>query len=102
MNTAHITKKARRFTLPDRLRHPYLRASRVTAVQCTSCQQWVKPRYLRVPACVCRRCEAQGANQTWKPSAAHLERAYADVAREEAIRRAGLSGRRSGVTLAGR
>jgi hypothetical protein len=97
-------RMARRLTLPTRLRHPYLHASRVVSVQCTACLGWVKPRYLRVPAYVCKRCEAQGLNQTWKPSAAHLERAYADVRREEAARRTALRGRmsRPDVTLAGR
>jgi hypothetical protein len=86
--------------LPYRLRHPYLRRSRITAIQCLYCHQWLKPRYIRFPACVCRRCEKAGANQTWKPSRAHLERAYALAAREQAIRNAGR--RRDGVTLAGR
>lgn len=93
-----MTTRRLRFTLPDRLRHPYIRASRVTAVQCTSCRQWVKPRYLRVPACICRHCEAIGANQTWKPSAAHLKRAHEAAAREQS--RYGRT--RDDVTLAGR
>jgi len=99
-----IITKARRLTMPSMPRRHYLRKARVTAVQCTSCLQWVKPRYLRVPACVCKGCEAQGLNQTWKPSAAHLARAYADVAREEALRQAALRNRytRVDVTLAGR
>jgi hypothetical protein len=99
-----IIRRAHRFTIPERLRHPYLRQSRVVSVQCTYCRQWVKPRYLRIPAYVCKWCEAQGLNQTWKPSAAHLARAYADVAREEAARRGALQGRvsRPDVTLVGR
>ncbi len=50
--------------LPTRLR----RQSRVTAIQCGLCGQWCIPRHIRIPAIICRDCEAHGANQTWKPS----------------------------------
>jgi hypothetical protein len=29
----------------------------VTAVRCGLCGLWVKPRYLRVPSCICRDCD---------------------------------------------
>jgi hypothetical protein len=52
------------------------RRSTVTAVQCGYCRMWVKPRYIRWPAAVCRTCERSGLNQTWRPSPdrmAHLD-----------------------------
>jgi hypothetical protein len=77
----------RRFALPYRLRMSSItRSSRVTAVQCTSCRQWVKPRYLRVPACICRRCDVAGHTQTWQPTPTHLARANADATRQQAMR----------------
>jgi hypothetical protein len=60
-------------TLP-RLR----RWSTVTAVQCGYCRSWVKPRYIRWPAAICRICESQGLNHAWRPTPEHLARAYAD------------------------
>jgi ribosomal protein L37AE/L43A len=80
------------------LRH--LRRTRVTAVQCGYCQQWVKPRYIALPAWICRRCEAQGLNQTWKPSPSRLAAAR-KAAIEEQQRRHHAT-RRTTVTLAGR
>ena len=59
-------------TLP-RLR----RRSTVTAVQCGYCRSWVKPRYIRWPAAICRTCERNGLNQTWRPSPEHLATARA-------------------------
>lgn len=69
-----------------RLSLPRLRRSQVTAIQCSYCHEWVKPRYICVPAIVCRRCEKTGANQTWRPTAAHLARAKAEAAHDQAIR----------------
>lgn len=68
-------------TNPFRRRH-----TRVIAVQCGLCRQWVKPRYLRVPALICRDCEATGRHQTWTPSPAHLQRAHRDAARGDTCR----------------
>jgi hypothetical protein len=48
--------------IPTRLRHH----SRVLAVQCRTCGQWRKPRHIRIPVTVCRTCEANGLNQTWR------------------------------------
>jgi hypothetical protein len=59
-------------TLP-RLR----RRSTVTAVQCGYCRMWVKPRYIRWPAAICRTCERSGLNQIWRPPPEHLARARA-------------------------
>ncbi len=42
----------------------------VTAVQCGLCGLWVKPRYLRVPSCVCRDCDKTNHHQT-HPAPAH-------------------------------
>ncbi len=43
----------------------------VDAVQCTACGEWVRPARLRLPAMVCRDCDAAGAVQTWtRPPAA--------------------------------
>jgi hypothetical protein len=50
-------------TLPRLRRRPT-----VTAVQCGYCRSWVKPRYIRWPAAICRTCERQGLKQTWRPS----------------------------------
>ena len=50
--------------LPARLRHQ----SRVLAIQCPLCGQWVKPRRIRIPAMVCRTCETTDSFQTWKPT----------------------------------
>jgi hypothetical protein len=55
------------------------RRSKVTAIQCGYCRQWLKPRYIRWPAAICRSCEHAGLNQTWTPSAAHLARARLDA-----------------------
>ena len=63
---------------------PVIRRTRCLSVQCGLCRLWVKPRYLRVPTMICRDCEATGRHQTWKPSEAHLQRAYASVAAERA------------------
>jgi endonuclease/exonuclease/phosphatase (EEP) superfamily protein YafD len=49
----------------------------VTAIQCCYCHAWVKPRYIRWPAAICRTCERSGLNQTWHPSPEHLARARA-------------------------
>jgi hypothetical protein len=66
-------RRIRWATLP-RLRH----RSTVTAIQCGYCRTWVKPRFIRLPAAICRTCERQGLNQTWRPSREHLVRARAD------------------------
>ena len=89
-------------TVPHQIRTSRIRRARVTAMQCAYCGLWVKPRYLRTG--VCRRCEATGANQTWKPTPAHLKRAHELAAREHAARQAArLTGfRREHTTLAGR
>lgn len=100
MKTIRTMPKAPRLRLLGRLvRRP--RVAHVQAVQCAYCHQWVKPRYLRLPACVCKRCERDGANQTWKPSPARLARAHADVAREQAARDAAHGYRRDDATPAG-
>jgi hypothetical protein len=67
-------------TLP-RLR----RRTTVTAVQCGYCRMWVKPRYIRWPAAICRTCERQGLNQTWHPSPDQLAtaKAYLDNGRRD-------------------
>ena len=57
------------------------RTVKTTAVMCRYCGQWRKPRQVRMPAGICRACEHAGANQTWKPSAAHLRAAHASVNR---------------------
>jgi hypothetical protein len=46
-------------------------------VQCGYCHAWVKPRYIRWPAAICRTCERNGLNQTWHPSPEHLASARA-------------------------
>jgi len=56
---------------------PHLgRQTVTTAVMCRYCGQWRKPRQVHMPAGLCRACERAGANQTWKPSAAHLRAAH--------------------------
>jgi hypothetical protein len=40
--------------------------TRVLAVQCGYCRQWVKPRYIRWPTAICRSCEHAGHKQTWQ------------------------------------
>jgi hypothetical protein len=42
--------------------------SHVVALRCTTCAAWVKPRHYRIPANICRDCDAAGAIQTWKRS----------------------------------
>jgi hypothetical protein len=54
-----------------------LHRTRVLAIQCSYCRQWVKPRYIRWPAAICRSCGKEGLNQTWQPAPAHLARAAA-------------------------
>jgi hypothetical protein len=55
----------------------------VTAVQCGYCRAWVKPRYIRWPAAICRSCERGGVNQTWHPSPERMAtaKAYLDSGR---------------------
>ena len=59
------------------------RRTTVTAVQCGYCRMWVKPRYIRWPAAICRTCERQGLNQTWRPSPQRMAtaKAYLDNGR---------------------
>jgi hypothetical protein len=54
------------------------RRSTVIAVQCGYCRSWVKPRYIRWPAAICRTCERSCLNQTWRPSPERIARARAD------------------------
>jgi hypothetical protein len=63
------------------------RRAAVTAVQCGYCQTWVKPRYIRWPAAICRTCERRGLNQTWRPSPERIARARADqdIDRQRAV-----------------
>jgi hypothetical protein len=80
------------------------RRSRVTAIACAYCGTLRKPRQIRLPAVICRDCEAAGFNQTWQPSRRHLARALALHAREETARRQALRENygRDDITLAGR
>jgi hypothetical protein len=63
-----------------------LHRTRVLAIQCGYCRQWVKPRYIRWPAAICRACEKQGLNQTWQPGPAHLARADIHTDHDQRIR----------------
>ena len=56
--------RLRRF--PFRLRHQ----TRVVAVRCRQCDQWRKPRHIRVPAMICRDCEMSPTFQNHKPTTA--------------------------------
>jgi hypothetical protein len=51
-----------------RLRVPTFRRGRVTAIRCSLCRQWRKPRHIRIPASVCCDCETTPTFQAWKPT----------------------------------
>jgi hypothetical protein len=41
------------------------RSARITEVECGACGKWTRVSHIRVPAMICRTCDANGAAQTW-------------------------------------